>query len=363
MGWGSAPAATPEVETGIAPPPDKPKARNPRKAKAAPKAAEKLLEAISFVEGATDDAQDFMQHVRIAGGWMVAFDGSIAAGHPVEEDLTVCPHLKRLKEAVGRAGATLALSVGDNGRLGVTGDKARFTVPCLPGASLYSVMPDVSIAVLNDDLKTGFGAVLKLAKDEADTIHEQSLLLRANTVVGCNGQLALEYWHGIDLPPALAIPHKAAKVVSRQPQKLTGFGWDAGRSVTFYFENGAWIKTQLMAGEWPNIDAQLNLPCYLADAPEGLFEGLDAILSFSEDGAVHFHDDKLKTTYANTEGGALSGAAYDVPGLTKGASFTGRLLKLAQPAAKQIDYTTHPDRMFLMNPDDRIRGVLMKRIA
>jgi hypothetical protein len=362
MGWTSEPAPAAEVESGIAPPPDR-KARNPRKAKAAPKAAEKMLEAIAFVEGATDDTQEFMAHVRVAGGWMVAFDGSIAAGHPIEEDLEVCPHLKRLKEAVGRAGATLALSVGEAGRLSVAGAKARFTVPCLPGSALFSVMPDVSIATLTDDLKAGFAATVALAKEEADTIHEQSLLLRANTVVGCNGQLALEYWHGIDLPPGLGIPHKAAKIVAKQSQKLVGFGWDAGRSVTFHFENGAWIKTQLMAGQWPDIDTVLNSQCYLADAPEELFEALDAILSFSDDGAVHFHDDKLKTTYSNTEGGGLAGAAYDVPGLQKGHSFTGRLLKLAKPAAKQIDYTTHKDRMLMLNPDDRIRGVLMKRIA
>lgn len=364
MGWSSTPSNAPEVESGIAPPPaDKPKvSRNPRKAKVA-KAAQGLLDAIGFVESATDDAQDYMSHVRMAGGWMIAFDGSIAAGHPVEEDLTVCPHLKRLKEAVGRAGATMALAAQENGRLGVTGDKARFTVPCLPGSALFPVMPDPSIATLDDGLKNGFAATVALAKEDADTIHEQSVLLRANTVVGCNGNLALEYWHGIDLPPGLGIPHKAAKAVAKQSLPLVGFGWDMGRSVTFHFANGAWIKTQLMAGEWPDIDRVLNAPTYFAPTPEGLFEALDAILSFSEDGAVHFHEDKLKSTYGNAEGGALYGAAYDVPGLQKGTSLTGRLLKLAKPAAAEMDYTTHDDRVFLMNNEARLRGVLMKRRA
>lgn len=342
-------------------PPKKP--RNPRSPKKVAKAAEGLLKAIAFVEGATDDAQDFMQYVRFAGGWIVAYDGGVAAGHPVEEDLQLCPHLKRLKEAVGRAGATLALSAQENGRLSIAGDKARFTVPCLPGTALYPVMADVPIATVDDRLKTAFAAVHSLAKDQAETVHEQSVLLRANTVVGCNGQLVLEYWHGIDLPPNLAIPHKAAKMIASRAETLTAFGWDEGRSVTFHFEGGGWIKTQLMAQPWPNIDAVLNKVNYVADAPEGLFEALDAILSFSEDGAVHFHDDKLKSTYASTEGGALYGAAYDVPGLTKGAAFTGRLLKLAAPACKQIDYTTHADCMVMLNIEANLRGVLMKRIA
>lgn len=349
-----------EVESGIAPPPKK--GRNPRKPKVA-KAAEGLLSAIAFIEGATEDDNDFKSYVRFTGGMLVAFDGSVAAGHPVEEDLAVCPHLKRLKEAVGRAGATLALSAQENGRLGVTGDKLRATVPCLPGNALFPVMPDPPIARLDDRLKAGFLATVALAKDEADTIHEQSVLLRANTVVGCNGALALEYWHGIDLPPGLAIPHKAAKVISKCALALEAFGWDEGRSVTFHFAGGAWIKTQLMAGQWPDIDTVLNKAAYLADAPAGLFDALEAILSFSEDGAVHFHEDKLKTTYASSEGGTLYGATYDVPGLAKGASFSGRLLKLASPAAKQIDYSTHDDCMMMMNPEGSIRGVLMKRRA
>jgi len=360
MGWGTEPAIAIDSDVKIADPPRT--SRNPRKAKAS-KASELLLEAITFVNVATNDAQEFQKYGRFAAGWLVAFDGSIAAGFPIEEDLAICPHLARLKDAVAGAGATLALTAHENGRLGVNGAKARFTVPCLPGSSLFPVMPDPQVAVLNDALKIGFAAVVALAKEDADTIHEQSVLLRANTIVGCNGQLAMEYYHGIDLPPNLAIPHKAAKAIAKMQRPLTGFGWDEGRSVTFYFDNGAWIKTQVMGGEWPDIDKVLDSPAYTTPCPEDLYEALNTIVSFSDDGAVHFHDDKLKTTYGNTEAGAVQGAAYDVPGLTKGHSFSAKLLKLAQPAAVEIDYTTHADRMILHNVAGNIRGVLMKRTS
>ncbi len=362
MGWGTGEVpAKVEIESGIAPPPKR--SRTARASKVN-KAAEGLLTAIAFVEGACGDDADFKMHVRMANGYMIAYDGSVAAGHPIEEDLQLCPHLKRLKEAASRAGATMSLSAQDNGRLSIAGDVARFTVPCLPGASLYPVMPDPSIAVLDDRLKAAFAAVHSLAKDEADTIHEQSVLLRSQTVVGCNGKLVFEAWHGIDLPPGLGIPHKAAKLISKQVPVLTGFGWDEGRSVTFWFENGAWIKTQLMAERWPDIDTVLNKPAYYSDAPPALFDALKAVLSFSEDGAVHFNEDKLKSTYASAGAeGVPYGAAYDVPGLVKGSSFTGNLLKLAEPYAKQIDYTTHEDMMMLLNPEMNVRGVLMKRRA
>lgn len=363
MAWGTAaPQIEDDVKRTVAPPPEK-KPRNPRSAKKVAKAAQGMLEAINFVKGATDDKQDWQEYCRIINGWIIAFDGSIAAGHPIEADMAVCPHTKRLKEAVERAGATLSLSAQENGRLSVAGEKARFTVPCLPGSALHPVMPDPSIAMLDDRLKAAFGAVIKLAKEEADTIHEQSVLLRAYTVVGCNGALAIEAYHGIDLPPGLGIPHKAAKVIAQQTATLVGFGWDMGRSVTFHFANGAWIKTQLMEGEWPPIDDVLNRPVYYAPTPEGLFEGLAAILSFSDDGAVHFHDDKLKTTYGSNDAGALSGASYEVPGLFKGSSFTGRLLDMAAPYAKQIDYQSNPDVLMFLDIEQNVRGVLMKRKA
>lgn len=371
MSWG-----TPTIDDGVPPPQEEPKketkarkAQNPRKTKAAAKAAQGLVDALTFVEPAINDQQDYQQFVRFANKWAVAFDGSLAMGHPIEEELQLCPHLGRLKDAINKAGSTIAISATDNGRLSIAGDKLRAIVPCFPPENFPPVMPDVQCAVIDDRIKAGFDAVIKLAKDDAETVHEASVLLRANTIVGCNGQLALEYWHGIDLPPGLAIPQRAAKAVAKSKKPLVGFGFDQIRwaSVTFYFEGGAWLKTQLFAEQWPDVDSILNAPAYPADVPAGLFEALDAITSFSEDGGVHFDNDKLRSTYANVGGGdaneLLYGATYDVPGLQGRHSFTAKLLKLAQPACGQMDYTTHADRAIFYNNEASLRGVLMKRRA
>jgi hypothetical protein len=341
------------------------KPRNPRKAATA-KAASRMLEALDFISHAADTTSNdsWKHHVRFSNFWAIASDGIMRAGHPIEEDLTLCPHLGHLGAALAKSGASLSLSALDGDRLSVAGGKSRFVVPCAPGEGLPPVMMDQIIAPITDKIKDGFKAVLALAKDDAERLIEASLLLRANTVVGCNGNLVLEYWHGVDLPPGLNIPQKFAKAVAKVAKPLIGFGWTEGRSVTFHFEGGAWMATQLMPGQWPgDIDDVLNANHSLEACPANLFEGLDAVTSFSSDGAVHFHEDKLKSTYGNASGGAVYGATFDVEGLAAGSSFTARLLKLAQSAAVDIDYKTHDDRMIMYNQAGWLRGVLMKRIS
>ena len=348
---------------------DKPKTtRNPR-TRAKQKAASKLIEAVDFLLLAADpkSPMTWQHHSRFVSCFGTSANGKIRAGHPIEEDLTLCPHLGMLQAALKKTGASIAMTPIDAARLSIAGGSAKFVVPCAPGESLPPIMFAPPIAPIDDRIKQGFAALLKLAKDEADTLHESTLLLRANTVVGCNGKLAMEYWHGNDLPPALNIPQAFAKAVVSVQKPLIGFGWVEDRSVTFHFEGGAWLATQLYEGTWPqSIDGFLNAQCDLEPCPAKLFEALDTIKDFSKDGTVHFHDDKLKTTYAayaDEQQGAPYGATYEVEGLSGLHSFSASLLQLAQPGCAEIDYKTHEDRMIFYNQEAWLRGVLMKCIA
>jgi hypothetical protein len=112
----------------------------------------------------------------------------------------------------------------------------------------------------------------------------------------------------------------------------------------------------------PRLGRAVQRTAYPAEVPGGLFEGVRAIESFSEDGAIHFHDGKLKTTYDKYRGeedGPVYGASFEVPGLQAGHSFSANLLRLIEPVCTSLDYTTIDDRAVFGG--DMLRGVIMKR--
>lgn len=336
------------------------------------KTAESLAKALTFCSlGVEEGGDTYKVHGRIVNGYLVTFNGTLAVGHPVEDDLTVCPHIPTWIAALNKSGKSFDQTVNDKGNLSIKGENIRAIVPCILPEFMPPVMPDMKIADVSDALKEGFKAMLPLIAEDGERVHEISILLRANTMVAVNGVIMFEYWHGIDLPPGLSIMKAAAKAIASVPEKLEGFGWTPDRTVTFWFEGGAFIQTALAIGEWPNVDKVFNETIGTPeDLPAGLFDGIEAVASFSADGAVHFDTDKIRSGYANYgEDGPVYGATYDVPGLQKGSVFAVKLLKMMKPHCAKIDYWSNDDKALFFGPVangeelPKMRGVVMKRRA
>lgn len=318
----------------------------------------KLAEALSFVSlAARDDGEHpYKNHVRFADKWAVTFDGVIAAGHPIEEDLACNPHAARLLEAINKCGKTLAIAELDSGRLSVKGEKLNAKVPCLPDDALPPVAPDPSIATIDDRIKAAFETVGPLVTEAGADVIEAAVLLQANSASATNRVIAIEHWHGIDLPPGLVVPKLFVTAVLKSGKKLAGFGWTQGSSITFHFEDGAWLKTQLYADQYPDLASILNAASYPVDVPEGFFEGIETVATFHDLGHVIFAEGKVMSHPTEEVG-----AQYDVPGLPAGKSFDGKLLKKVAGHAKTIDLTTYPDRAFFFGGSDTnpVRGLVM----
>jgi hypothetical protein len=288
-----------------------------------------LLNALKFLSLITKDTGSPMEtHVILANKQAVASNGILSAGHKIEEDLTACPNNRLLIEALSRCKSEYSITQLDNNRIAISSGKFKANLPCLDVAQLAWAIPDEPIAVINDELKKAIEATSVLANESGEFVYNRSVLLNGPSVIGTNGKVMLEYWHGIDLPTNLAIPKSFANLLKTE-KTLSRFGFSSG-SVTLWFEDGNWIKTQLFADQWPNINQILNVETKPIDVPAELFVGLDAVAPFAPESLVRFADGCIKS---NDEQ-----ASYEVAGLPPGPVFNAKQLALLKGWMEKADW-------------------------
>jgi hypothetical protein len=253
-----------------------------------PAIASNLLEALNFISvAATKDIQPINTHVQLGEGFAIMYDGQITAGYPIEEELDCLPNYELFLKAIKKCGNSLALTQLDGDRLSVVGEKLKATIPCLDAGAASGTRPDPPVCVVDDRLKTAMAVCSVLASEQASRVLEASLLLKAYDCTGTNGASIIQFYHGFDLPPNLVVPCIFAKAVAKTKQPITAFGYSYNAdmqkftSITFYFEGGMWIKTQLYQDEWPDIARIIDVPFQSFELPSGLFEGIEAVSDFN----------------------------------------------------------------------------------
>ena len=331
-------------------------AKAPKKLK--PSNASSLITALQFVSIAQKDKGTFFQtHCRIANNQIVAYDGNLSAGHYVEDDLTACPQTRVLKETLLKCGQSLSITQLDNARLAVKSGKLTNLVPCTV-EEMPLVVPDTPIAAIDNRLKTGFEVVGLLAKEGAERVVLASILLNANSMLGTNGHIVVEFWHGIDLPPNLVLPKSFIAAILKTDKQLAQLGFsfnnETGQynSLTFYFADNSWIKTQLYNDQWPDTGKVLNVNSNAMVLPESFFDAVKTLASLASDNRFYLFQNLLRTSFDET-----TGASYEVEGLPPGKIFSAEYMKLLCNFIKCVDFTTYEDKALFFG--ENIRGAIM----
>lgn len=350
-----------EIEDNVEAPGEAPKPRRGRKPTTAKRAsqAEALEAALAFVSPVESSLYDYAQHVNLNGNMAIMYNGQIAAGHPIVEELTVCPQLTKLKAALKHCGKSLALTETEAGQLSIKGEKLRVLVPCFPLEMLLQMKPDAPLITGDyNKLKEAFKVCSTLANENATRVIEASLLLNPNTCTGTNGHCLIQYWHGIaELPPEIVLPKLFCTAIASCPKNITGLGGSES-SFTVWFEGGAWLKTQVYSDKWPNLSNVIDIasePKPIAPELESAIVAIEPFLE-GEINRVVFKDNCIQTNESDK-----TGAQYIVPGLIGGKCFNAKYLKIIAGYINQIDLTTYDDKALffggeLTNP---IRGAIM----
>lgn len=330
-------------------------ATNSKRARCKSDEESNLVAALKFVSAAQGDSKAETQHthVMLSKQWATATNPVFAMGHRITDDIDACPHTARLIDALSKCGQTLSITSLDSGKLSIKSDKFRALVPCVPGALMPPALPDTPCATLNDALRAGFAAVADVAGPVQGREWANAVMLQAGSVVACDGICAVEFWHGIDLPPGLVIPKAAVVAILKTGKPLAKFGFSSN-TATFYFDDESWLKTQLMTVDYPNVGRILNVQSNPWPLPPGFFDALKAVASFSETGQVFFNEHNVLASHPNGEEGAM----YEIEGIPPNKAYNSKYLLAFEKLADRFDFNPHDPIGNCVFFGDNLRGVI-----
>lgn len=323
---------------------------SPRK-KRQQKVASELLSAVEFIKTVQHPSGDpFKVHCRIGNGCITALDGVLAAGMLLNTDIETCPHTYRFAAALAECGDSVSLTMLDNERIAVTSGKFRAVVPCRPMAGFPFVEPDAPAWECDNAVRDALAACAPVVTEGAADLLCASVLLTSRSCVATDRHLMVECWHGHDLPSA-CIPRSSVNVISKIEKKLVRLGHSAD-SITFYYEDNSWLKTQTYRYDYPDYGKILNVETHPVPINDELYRAIEKIVKFNDDHRVYFKGDKVSS--ANDDSAA--GASVQIEGIPNNLTLNAHFLLITEGLAKSFDWITSERMVYFFG--DKVRGAI-----
>ncbi len=314
-----------------------------------------MKEALNFVKGAIA-RKDFvpeLTHFNISDGRIVGYNGDMAISSPIGVDIRAKPHAQTFIKAVNSAQEEVALSLTKNGRLSLKSGKFRALIDCLQGDESRFIIPEGQVIDLGENFIDCIKALSPFMGVDASRPWASGIMLRSGSALATNNIILTEYWHGNTLPFSINIPKPAIAELIRigeNPKKVQA----TQNSISFHFSGDRWIRTQLLAITWPEqIDKIFEAPGTPTVVAAGLFDALETLKPFTDDGSRVFFTDKGIATSHEPE----IATTVDIEGLHAGCCFHHSMLSLLDGTATKIDFTTYPKPCKFQG--DKLRGVIV----
>lgn len=320
------------------------------------KAVADLQAAFKFVSIAQQEkGEPDFTHSVVVDGWLIGRDGILTCGHPLEWNREFgAPHTHKMLKALAAMGETLSMTAKP-GKLTFKSGPLAVTVPCIEGESIPWSLPDPPVADLTDEIKRGFAIVGPVADDKNERVFCACVCLEANQMHATNGHMVLSYWHAIDLPPNLLLPKPFVNAVLKCDKHLTKFGY-SDSSVTFWFEDNSFIKTQRYMESYPDVERTFTYPdAKLLALPDGFYEAVDKVESFAEQGLIYFGENDIYGLDAEDS----KIVSVELAGLPTGRGFQAKYLQLTKSSNALFDFTVSQGNDKVYFEGERTRGAIM----
>lgn len=316
-----------------------------------------MLPALKFVKGAVAK-RDFVQaltHFRIHEGTVRGFNGTLSLCSPIEVDLDCAPNAAQFIKAIDACGdQTISLHM-DKTRLVVRAGRFKTHVDCMDATNFPHFGPKGERLEMPGTLIPALAALESLIAVDASRPWACGVLFDGEVAVATNNIVLAQYWTGFEMPRRLNLPAQAVAELVRIGDEPKACYLD-GERIVFDYGDGRWLSSQLLAAQWPDVNAVIDRASVelLPEAiPEGFFDALAEIAPFSGDSQrVHFAKGVISTSKADGEGTQI-----EFPDMTStGCYNVNQLLKL-KGIADTINFSAYPAPVYFQG--ERTRGIIL----
>lgn len=314
-----------------------------------------MLDALKFVQGAIqrNGIAPELEHFIIRGGRVTGFNGYMALSAPLPLEIEAMPKAVTFHKALQACGDTVAIALTPAGRLHIQSGRFSAYIPCIEKV-VYEAQPQGERFPAPPGLAATCARMLPFIGDDASRPWAMGMAIGNGCYTATNNVILIQVWDGNELP-VVNCPRFAVAEVARLKVDPVEIQTD-GSSLSFLYPNGRWLRTQVIAQEWPveKMSTILDRPAQPSPVAEGLFDAVDQLVPFVEEGPsspVFFEEGRLSTA----DKGSHEGAAIEVPGIPAGLAFRLKALQLLRHEMQRVDFSISPALFY----GERSRGALI----
>lgn len=310
-----------------------------------------LLEPLKFVRGsiARKDPVPALTHYSITNGFIKGFNGVICMCAPIALAMDCQPKAVPFFKAVEiceEIEATPALSMTAAGKLTIKAGSFKVHIECTQD-DFPAGEPEGARVEIPPGLLEAFRVLAPMIAEDASRPWARGVLLREGSAFATNNCIIGQYWIGFNLGFDMNVPEECIKEILRvkvDPVAVSA----TPNSITFHYENGNWLKSQLLSTDWPNIAPVLDRPSAPAPVPPDFFDILGRLAPYADaNRRVYLRGDTL-STHLEEGIGAVSSLASPIAG--KGL-YNIDLLRSLDGLVAAIDFSLYPSAALFFGPN------------
>jgi DNA polymerase III sliding clamp (beta) subunit (PCNA family) len=303
-----------------------------------------VLEALKFVQRgvARRDIVPGLSHFRIKDKRVTGFNGSYSLSAPVDIGFNVAPNAGCFVNALNACEDVITLKM-EGEHLLVRSGNFRTTIPCISLDQVPETVPEGQIVRPHGSLLGALKSLQPFVGVDASRPWACGVLFSKQSAYATNNIIVAEYWLGTPFPHFINVPSGIIDELCKVDEALTHLQIAEG-SVTFHYEDGRWIKSQLLALDWPNIPEVLSAAwedANLLPPPSGMEDAIEKLRRFEtkEEHRVHLRGQDMST---HKQGLVPGGALIELSGLPPAGCYHMKYLHDVLKIADAIDFTKYP---------------------